>query len=454
MEIAPRYNEYGALIETDVNALAGAHIPAYGQRRGWRPSTTDDYADGGAYPEINMLQYPLDMGREKQGTSNALTIQVDAQGKVKYDAIARQGTAAKRIVHTSFSDLIPLRARASIGEISLARPSEETVAATTAKTKAAFDAILSGKAAAANAKTIANARASEPTYIRYTPSAMMGEAAGTQHRQRIIKLVDLAEDPMAPPKFKHTKVPRGPPSPPAPLLRSPPRKLTAKDQEDFMIPPSVSKWKNPKGYTIALDKRLAADGRGLEDVVINDNFAKLSEALFTAERHAREEVKQRAALQQRIADEEKEAKEEHLRMLARKVREQRRGWMPEERRRSASPVRGRTEAQSATPESRGRSYDSRDSRRSESYDSRYSRRSGSYDSRESRYSRRSRSYDSRSRSASRTPSSGRSRTRSRSASYDSRDDTHARPRSPSRTPSPQPPPRHGSHISSRRGDAS
>ena len=41
----------------------------------------------------------------------------------------------------------------------------------------------------------------------------------------------------------------------------------------------ISFWclQNPKGYTIPLDKRLAADGRGLQEVQINDNFAKLSE---------------------------------------------------------------------------------------------------------------------------------------------------------------------------------
>ena len=38
-----------------------------------------------------------------------------------------------------------------------------------------------------------------------------------------------------------------------------------------------------QGYTIPLDKRLAADGRGLQTTVINDKFASLSEALFTAE---------------------------------------------------------------------------------------------------------------------------------------------------------------------------
>ena len=47
-------------------------------------------------------------------------------------------------------------------------------------------------------------------------------------------------------------------------MHSPPRNITAKDQQDWKIPPCISNWKNPKGYTIPLDKRLAADGRGLQ----------------------------------------------------------------------------------------------------------------------------------------------------------------------------------------------
>jgi len=47
---------------------------------------------------------------------------------------------------------------------------------------------------------------------------------------------------------------------------------------DWKIPPCISNWKNIKGYTIPLDKRLAADGRNLQEVQISDNFAKLSEA--------------------------------------------------------------------------------------------------------------------------------------------------------------------------------
>jgi hypothetical protein len=39
-----------------------------------------------------------------------------------------------------------------------------------------------------------------------------------------------------------------------------------------------------QGYTIPLDKRLAADVRGLQQVHINENFAKLAEALYIADR--------------------------------------------------------------------------------------------------------------------------------------------------------------------------
>jgi SNW domain-containing protein 1 len=60
-------------------------------------------------------------------------------------------------------------------------------------------------------------------------------------------------------------------------------------------------------------------------VHINDNFAKFSEALFIADRHAREEVRQRALMQQKLAEKEKAAKEENLRMLAQRAREERAG---------------------------------------------------------------------------------------------------------------------------------
>lgn len=320
--------------------------PAYGQRSGWRPRSAEDYGDGGAFPEVPVAQYPLDMGRKGTSTSNALAVQVDAEGRVKYDAIAQQGHNDKRIVHASFKDLIPLRQRADVGEISLDRPSEEEVAAATERTKSALATLVSGAVAAQKPKNVKGTSRSDPTYVRYTPANQMGDA--TRKNDRIMKIVERQQDPMEPPKFKHKKIPRGPPSPPPPVMHSPPRKLTAEDQEAWKIPPPISNWKNPKGYTVPLDKRLAADGRGLQDVSINDKFAQFAEALFTADRHAREEVKQRALMQQKLAEKEKAQKEEHLRMLAQKAREERAGAGRRDfRARSSSGSRSRSASSSS-----------------------------------------------------------------------------------------------------------
>lgn len=264
------------------------------------------------------------MGRKGTSSkSNALAVQVDAEGKVKYDAIARRGHSDDRIVHASFKDLIPLRQRVDMGEVSLDRPSEEQVAEQMEKTKNALASLVDGAVQAQKPKNVKGGRRAEPTFVRYTPANQMGDT--TRKNDRIMKIVDRQHDPMEPPKFKHKKIPRGPPSPPPPILHSPPRKLTAEDQEAWKIPPPVSNWKNPKGYTVPLDKRLAADGRGLQDVTINDKFAQFAEALFTADRHAREEVRLRAQMQQKLAEKEKAQKEEHLRALAQKAREERAG---------------------------------------------------------------------------------------------------------------------------------
>lgn len=63
-------------------------------------------------------------------------------------------------------------------------------------------------------------------------------------------------------------------------------------------------------------------------VHINDNFAKFSEALFVADRHAREEVRQRALMQQKLAEKEKASREESLRQMAQRAREERSGIAP------------------------------------------------------------------------------------------------------------------------------
>ena len=350
-------------LESSQLVVKRAGPPPYGQRSGWRPRNPEDFGDGGAFPEVPVAQYPLDMGRKgTSSSSNALALQVDNEGKVKYDAIARRGHSEKRIIHASFKDVIPLRQRADVGEISLERPSEEEVQQSKDRTQKALQSLVDGTLAAQKPKNVKGTTRPEPTFVRYTPANQMGD--NNKKQDRIMKIVQRQQDPMEPPKHKIKKIPRGPPSPPPPVMHSPPRKLTAEDQEAWKIPPPVSNWKNPKGYTVPLDKRLAADGRGLQDVTINDKFAQFAEALHTADRHAREEVTQRQRMQQRLAEKEKQAKEEHLRMLAQKARADKEA--------SARPRRESTNARS-----RSRSVDSRSSY--SSYSSRSHSRTSSRD---------------------------------------------------------------------------
>ena len=63
-------------------------------------------------------------------------------------------------------------------------------------------------------------------FCRYTP-AQQGVAYNSGAKQRIIRMVEAQKDPMEPPRFKvNQKIPRGPPSPPAPVLHSPTRKVS------------------------------------------------------------------------------------------------------------------------------------------------------------------------------------------------------------------------------------
>lgn len=314
--LSSRRNQ-GALVST----LSA--VPPYERRKGWIPRTVSDYGDGGAFPEIHVAQYPLDMGRKEQSTSNALAVQLDAQGKIKYDILARQGHAKDKIIYSKFTDLLPTEIT-SEDDVALQKPQEDDVMELTEKTRQALEKLTQSKISAAMPVRCAD-RPCPAQYIRYTPS-QQGVSFNSGAKQRVIRMVEVQKDPMEPPKFRiNKKIPRGPPSPPAPVMHSPTRKVTVKEQQEWKIPPCISNWKNAKGYTIPLDKRLAADGRGLQQTHINENFAKLAEALYIADRKAREAVEMRAQMEKTLAKKEKERKEENLRMLAQKAREERAG---------------------------------------------------------------------------------------------------------------------------------
>eukprot|EP00069_Balaena_mysticetus_P011333 bmy_21180T0 len=231
-------------------------------------------------------------------TSAALLAKVDAEGKIKYDAIVRQGQSKDKVIYSKYTDMVPKEVM-NADDPDLQRPDEEAIKEKTEKTR---KNPLAQKVAAAMPVQAAADKLAPAQYMRYTPY-QRGAAFNSGAKQGVIRMVEMQKDPVEPPRLKiNKKTPRGPPSPPAPVMHSPSRKMTVKEQQEWKIPPCISNWKNAKGYAVPLDKRLAADGRGLQTVHINENFAKLAEALYIADRKAREAVETRAQERKREKD--------------------------------------------------------------------------------------------------------------------------------------------------------
>lgn len=310
------------LVPSSTMSGLSAHLPA---PRHDEPSDSQPGSTSGPTPSTALTRSSSSGGALVHGgparllpaQGNALPVPIGADGKVQYDAVVKQGLKPGQEMQTSRMDVVPLRQRPgarSGGPVE--RPSGEEIQATADRTRAALEKITQNKVKGAQPKTVSKP-SSGPQYIRYTPANQRG-GLGTQ---RIIQMVEVAEDPLEPSRKKQVKTPARPPSPPPPVLRSPPRKATAAELKEWDIPPVISNWKNNRGFTIPLDKRLAADGRGLQDVSVSEEFAHFSEALNAADHLAREEVRQRSAMQAKLAEKEKAAKEEHLRLLAQRARE-------------------------------------------------------------------------------------------------------------------------------------
>ncbi|GAB2287872.1 hypothetical protein Dimus_022228 [Dionaea muscipula] len=320
-------NRYSSAEADQDLALKQKSVPMYLNRKGFVPRRPEEFGDGGAFPEIHVAQYPLGMGRKdaKLGPK-ILPVTVDSLGNVAFDAIVKQNENASKIVYSQHRDLVPKILKGEEEQEEGLEEEEKEIEETTMATKAALEKIVNVRLSAAQPKNVPQ-QSSESKFIKYKPS-QQSAAFNSGAKERIIRMVEMPVDPLEPPKFKHKRVPRASGSPPVPVMHSPPRPVTVKDQQDWKIPPCISNWKNPKGYTIPLDKRLAADGRGLQEVQINDNFAKLSEALYVAEQKAREAVAMRSKVQKEMMMKEKERKEQELRALAQKARAERTGAAP------------------------------------------------------------------------------------------------------------------------------
>lgn len=304
------------------------------------PRSLQDFDDGGAFPEIHVAQYPRHLGNPhvkksggpsvagSQGTNSRaiVNVEIDKDGEVSYDAIVKGGSNSDKKVYTKLDDV----KGGDPEDVEL--PTEEEEEATRQRTQAALNSLLATKtaldkpsgSAMVNAATSHNAE-EKTQFIKYTAredAPGYNPAAAT----RVIQMVPAQVDPMMPPKHMHIKAPRGPAEDFVPVLHGPPPKLSKEEKQAWNIPACISNWKNARGYTIPLDKRLAADGRGLRDeTTINSNFATLSESLYVAEQQARQEVRLRAQVQTKMATNERQKREDELRQLAQQARRERGG---------------------------------------------------------------------------------------------------------------------------------
>jgi SNW domain-containing protein 1 len=88
--------------------------------------------------------------------------------------------------------------------------------------------------------------------------------------------------------WHHSSIsPRGPAEDPVSVLHAPPTKLSKEETTRGMECSCVYfQLENTRGYTIPVNKRLAADGSGLREDTINPNFATLLESSYVAvDRH-------------------------------------------------------------------------------------------------------------------------------------------------------------------------
>ncbi|KAK9947821.1 hypothetical protein M0R45_003424 [Rubus argutus] len=270
-------------------------VPPYQKRQGFVPRKVEDFGDGGAFPEIHIAQYPLGMGRDKSSKpgTKVLPVTVDSRGNISYDAIVKQNENSRKIVYSQHKDLVPKILKDEEDAMSEEEDEElqKEIEETTAETKAALEKIVNVRLSAAQPKNVAT-QSSDSKFIKYKPS-QKSAAFNSGAKERIIRMVEMPVDPLEPPKFKHKRVPRASGSPPVPVLHSPPRPVSVKDQQDWKIPPCISNWKNPK-----------------------------------AEQKARDAVELRSKVQKEMMQKEKDRKEQELRALAQKARSERTGAAP------------------------------------------------------------------------------------------------------------------------------
>ncbi|GIX63240.1 SNW domain-containing protein 1 [Babesia caballi] len=297
-----------------INIAAGRTMADYTRKSNYallqsqRELLSGDSGHAGSFS----LQEELAVPNGTRESSRTLALRYGPDGRPEFDAVVREGVRAGKIVYSKPGD----QREKHFSQDALARPSDDRVNANLDRTREALDMALTRRR---QNNAVSTGSRSEPEIFRYTPSQQSSKTIN----QRLIKMVEKETDPLEPSRYRNKKLPAAAPSPPPPLQHSPPRKLTKEDQLAWKVPPCISNWKNSKGYTIPIDKRVQADGRRLQEVYVNEKFAVLAESMALAERTAREEVRLRNEAHRMEKIREAQEKEEQLRALAARAREER-----------------------------------------------------------------------------------------------------------------------------------
>ena len=144
--------------EPDKRLALGTSTPRYGARSGFLPRTAVSFADGGAFPEIHIAQYPPGLGlvsfdvADAKPKAGVATVTVTANGDASYDSIIGTNKHKDQVIASKHADVMPKPNNV------FERPSEADTQTALAKTKEAILGKVEKKAMVAQTKAGAYTR--------------------------------------------------------------------------------------------------------------------------------------------------------------------------------------------------------------------------------------------------------------------------------------------------------
>ena len=141
------------------------------KRAGFVPRKAEDFRDGGAFPEIHIEQYPLDMGRDRllKPGSKIVPVIIDTHGNIAYGVIVRQNENSNKILYSQHKDLEPKVMKYDCEEKCDDEELKKEIEKTTLETKAALEKIVNVRLSAAQPKNVPK-QSSDSNFIKYKPS--------------------------------------------------------------------------------------------------------------------------------------------------------------------------------------------------------------------------------------------------------------------------------------------